>query len=49
MFKNLLENNSTCKKFMKKNNLDSAKKYKVSLKNCAIKNYLLKAQFLLNE
>ena len=49
MFKNLLENNSTCKKFMKKNNFDSAKKYKASLKNCAIKNYLLKAQFLLNE
>ena len=49
MFRNLLENNSTYKKFIKKNNFDSAKKYKTSLKNCAIKNYLLKAQFLLNE
>ena len=48
MFKDLLENNSTCEK-LKKQNIDLAKKYKYLLKECVIKNYSSKVIFLVNE
>ena len=49
MFKDLLENNSTYKEFIKTNNYSLAKKYKASLINCIFKKYLLNAKFLLSE
>ena len=48
MFKDLLDNNSTCEK-LKKQNIDLAKKYKYLLKECVIKNYSSKVIFLVNE
>jgi hypothetical protein len=47
MFKDLIENNSTCKDFIKKNNYDLAEYYKIALKNCMFKRYLPNARFLL--
>ena len=47
MFKDLIENNSTYKDFIKENNYDSAENYKIALKNCMFKRYLSNARFLL--
>lgn len=47
MFKDLIENNSTCKDYIKNNNYDLAENYKIALKNCMFKRYLPNARFLL--
>lgn len=47
MFKDLIENNSTCKVYFKNNNYDLAESYKIALKNCMFKRYLPNSRFLL--
>ena len=49
MFNDLLENNTTCKDFLNENNYSMAKKYKNSLKNCAIIKYKSNSIFTLKE
>ena len=49
MFDDLLENNTTCKDFLNENNYSMAKKYKNSLKNCAIIKYKSNSIFTLKE